>query len=80
MLKQMYVNNYDKNKESSYVQYLDASNLYGWKMPQKLPVDWFKWKKHTLKLNEDFISNYDEDSDKEYIFKVDVDYPKNVHH
>ena len=81
MLKQMYVNNYDKNKESSYVQYLDANNLYGWKMPQKLPVDWkFKWKKHTLKLNEDFISNYDEDSDKEYIFKVDVDYPKNVHH
>ena len=27
--------NYDKNKESSYIQYLDASNLYGWAMSQK---------------------------------------------
>ena len=23
--------------------YLDASNLYGWAMSQKLPVDGFKW-------------------------------------
>ena len=37
--------NYDKNKESSYIQYLDAKNLYGWIMSQKLSVDGFKWKK-----------------------------------
>ena len=24
--------NYDQNKESSYIQYLDANNLYGWEM------------------------------------------------
>ena len=29
-----------------------------------------------LKFNEDFIKNYDEDSDKGYIFKVDIEYPK----
>ena len=40
-----YMNNYDKNKESSYIQYLDANNSYGWAMSQKLPVDGFKWKK-----------------------------------
>ena len=40
-----HVKNYDKNKESSYIPYLDASNLYGWAMSQKLPVDRFKWKK-----------------------------------
>ena len=40
-----YMKNYDKNKESSYIQYLDASNLYGWAMSQKLPADGFKWKK-----------------------------------
>ena len=31
-----------KNKESSYIQYLDANNLYGWPMCQKLPVNGFK--------------------------------------
>ena len=40
-----YMKNYDKNKESSYIQYLDANNLYGSAMSQKLPVDRFKWKK-----------------------------------
>ena len=71
--------NYDKHKESSYIQYLDANNLYGWEMSQKLFVDGFKWKKNMLKFNEDFIKNYDEDSDKGYILEADVEYPKNFH-
>ena len=33
--------NYDQDKES-YIQYLDANNLYGWAMSQKLPVNGFK--------------------------------------
>ena len=35
--------NYDKDIVSSYLMYLDASNLYGWAMSQKLPVNGFKW-------------------------------------
>ena len=37
-----YMKNYDENKESSYIQYLDVNNLYGWAMSQKLPVNGFK--------------------------------------
>ena len=37
--------NYDKNKESSYIQYLDANKLHGWAMSQKLLVDGFNGKR-----------------------------------
>ena len=40
-----YMKNYNKDKEGSLIQYLDANNLYGWAMSQKLPVSGFKWKK-----------------------------------
>ena len=28
-----------------YIEHLDAKNLYGWTMSQKLHVNGFKWKK-----------------------------------
>ena len=64
-----YMKNYDKNKESSYLMYLDADNLYGWAMSQKLLVNGFKWKKNVSKFDEDFIKNYDEDSNKDIFLK-----------
>ena len=74
-----YLKNYDETEESSYIQYLDANNLYGWAMSQKLPVSCFKWEKDMLKFTKKFIKNYDEDSDKGYILEVDVEYPENLH-
>ena len=50
-----YMENYNKNEESSYIQYLDANNLYGWAMSQKLPVNNFKWVEDTAKINKEFI-------------------------
>ena len=38
-----YMKSFDKNKESSDIHYWDASNLYGWTMSQKLPVNSFEW-------------------------------------
>ena len=74
-----YMKNYDKNKESSYIQYLDANNLYGWAMSQKLPINGFKWVKNTSKTDQKLIKNYDGDSDKGYIFEVDIKYPRRLH-
>ena len=37
--------NYNKYKDLSYFMYLNANNLYGWSMSQKLPVGGFQWKK-----------------------------------
>ena len=74
-----YIKNYDENKESSFLEYLDADNIYGWAMIQPFPVDGFKFVKNVSKIDEDFIKNYGEDSDKGYIFEVDVEYPKKLH-
>ena len=41
-------------------------------MSQKLPVNNFEWIKNTSQLNEDFIRNYNEESDEEYFLEVDV--------
>ena len=74
-----YMNNYNESKESSYIHYLDANNLYGWAMSQKLSVNNFKWVEDTSKINGDFIKNYYENSKKGYILEVDVKYPKKLH-
>ena len=74
-----YMKNYDKNKESSYIQYLDANNLNGWAMSQKLPVNGFKWINDVTEIDEKLKKNYNEDSDKGYILQVDVKYPRKLH-
>ena len=58
-----------KNKESSYIQYWDANNLYGWTMSQKLPINSFEWIKDTSQFNEDFIKNYNEESHEGYFLE-----------
>ena len=73
-----YMKNYDKSIESSYIAFLDASNLYAWAMSQKLPVNGFKWVKKLSEFNEDFIKNYDENSDKGYFIEIDVEYSKKL--
>ena len=46
-----YMKSYDSSKESTYISYLDANNLYGCAMSQYLPCDRFKW------LNQKEISD-----------------------
>ena len=48
-------------------------------MSQKLPVNEFIWyNKYLSDFNEDFIKNYNENSDVGYFPEVDVEYPKKL--
>ena len=73
-----YMKNYGKNEESLYIRYLDANNLYGWAMSQKLPKNGFKWIEDVTKIDEKFIKNYDENNDKENNIEVVVKYPRKL--
>ena len=61
-----YMKDYDESKESSYIQYLDAKNLYGAAMSEKLPINGFKWVNDISGINEKFIKGYD----KKIVIKV----------
>ena len=70
-----YMIHYNKTQPSTYIQYLDANNLYGWAMSQKLPTHGFKWMKgidipSVIKLLEK------KDTKIGYIFEVDLEYPQ----
>ena len=73
-----YMKDCDKKKKSSYIQYLDANNLYGKAMTEKLPVRGFRWMDDISKMDEDFVRGYDKNDNKGYILKVDVDYPNEL--
>ena len=66
---------YDTNKKSSYLKYWYVSNLYGWTLLQKLPVDGLYWVKNKSQFNEDFIKSYREYTDEGYFLEADVPYP-----
>ena len=65
---------YDKTKKLSYLQYWDVNNLRGWAMLQKLSVDNIEWMKDSSHFNEDFIKNYNKESDEGYFLEADVQY------
>ena len=71
-----HMKDFDESKPSTFIQYLDANNLYGWVMSQKLPAGGFKWmnvdKPSVLELLEK------KDTNQGFIFEVDLDYPKSL--
>ena len=74
-----YMEDYDKNKQSSYIMYVDTNTFYGFAMSQKLPTKNFTFLQEISVIDEDFIKNYDEDSDVGCILEVDIEYPKHLH-
>ena len=73
------MNDYDENKGSSYINYWNADNLYGWVMQQKLLVNNFEWIKDTFQFNEDFIKSCNGKNEQGYFLEVDVQYSKKLY-
>ena len=68
-------NKFDPNEDTTYLQYLDANNLYSWAMSQPLPTGGFKW----VHVNPNEITELATRTDKCYILEVDVSYPKDLY-
>ena len=78
-----YMQNFDPNKPSKYIQYLDANNLYRWAMSQSLPTGGFKWisnltKEKVMEILEKTNSSMNDMGKTGYIFEVDLEYPKEL--
>ena len=74
----LYMECYDSSKESKYIAYLDANNLYGWAMDQYLPYSRFKW------LNQKEIDRFDlnvieENNSMGYILEINLKYPSELY-
>ena len=68
--------NFDPNKLSSYIMYLDANNLYGWAMSRPLPYGNFKW------VDMDKVNGLDllgKEKGVGHIYEVDLEYPEELH-
>ena len=59
--------------------YLDANNLHGCPMTEKLPAGNFKWVKNVSKIDEEFIKNYNKNDDIEYFLIVNIEYSEELH-
>ena len=74
-----YLNNYDPKKPSTFITYLDMSNLYGWAMSEYLPYEGLQnidWLKHIDKFD---IMSISDKSPIGYILEVDLEYPDELH-
>ena len=73
-----YMKEYNSEKSSEYIHYLDANNLYGWATSQCLPTGGLKWLT-PKQLNKIMSKTMLPDNKKGYIFEVDLDYPQELH-
>ena len=66
-----------KTAHQVYITYLDANNLYGWAMMQKIPHSKFEWSNR--EFSETDILNMTDEQNQGFIFEVDLEYPEHLH-
>ncbi|CAB4013255.1 Gastrula zinc finger [Paramuricea clavata] len=70
-----YMSDYDPEKPSSYIMYLDANNLYGHAMSEELPYGKFRW----IDVDKVKLEDYGKGKEKGLILEVDLEYPSELH-
>ena len=68
----------DSSKESKYITYLDANNLYGWAMSQYLLYSGFKWL-NQKEISDPCLRSISENSSIGYILEIDLEHPSELH-
>ena len=71
-----YMSDYDSNKPSTLITYLNKNNLHGWSMSEHFPYGGFNGLKNVDKFD---VNSIDEKSDVGYILEVDLEYPNELH-
>ena len=71
-----YMSDYDPEKPSTFITYLDKNNLYGWSMSEYLPYREFKWLENVDKLD---VMSINEKTEIGYFLEVDLKYPDEIH-
>ena len=74
--KNKYMSDYDSNKQSTFITYLDKNNLHDWAMSEYLPYRKFEWLKNVDELD---VMSINEKSDGRYFLEVDLKYPDEIH-
>ena len=69
---------YDSSKESKFIMYLDANNLYGWAMSQYSPYSEFKWL-NKKEISKFCLNSISENSFVGYTLEADLEYPDELH-
>jgi hypothetical protein len=73
-----YLPNFDASLDPSYIMYLDANNLYGWSMVQKLPCSNFRWMTRA-EIDVMDWSQVNPEGCTGYVLEVDLEYPQELH-
>ena len=70
-----YLKSYDPRQESKQIIYLDANNLYSYRISKLLPTSRFKW----IDPKKFDLNKYSSNSSEGCVLKVDLEYPKKLH-
>ncbi|KAK4874041.1 hypothetical protein RN001_013401 [Aquatica leii] len=73
-----YIPSFNSKNPTSYIMYLDSTNLYGYSMREYLPRTGFTW------LSSEAVDSFNvldipDDAEEGYVLEVDLEYPDNLH-